>query len=87
MLYRIQIICHIYYYRILYLNVFLRVFFALAFCAASVGQTSAYLQDYSRAKIAASLIFQLIRRKSEIDPLSNSGSKPVRPYHIITLSY
>ncbi|XP_022176200.1 multidrug resistance protein 1-like isoform X2 [Myzus persicae] len=53
-----------------------RVFFALAFCAASVGQTSAYLQDYSRAKIAASLIFQLIRRKSEIDPLSNSGSKP-----------
>ncbi|XP_016663132.1 multidrug resistance protein 1A isoform X2 [Acyrthosiphon pisum] len=53
-----------------------RVFFALAFCAASVGQTSAYLQDYSRAKIAASLIFKLIRRKSEIDPLSNTGSKP-----------
>ncbi|XP_060871148.1 ATP-dependent translocase ABCB1-like [Metopolophium dirhodum] len=53
-----------------------RVFFALAFCAASIGQTSAYLQDYSRAKIAASLIFKLIRRKSEIDPLSNTGSKP-----------
>lgn len=75
------------YYYIFYLNVFLRVFFALAFCAASVGQTSAYLQDYSRAKIAASLIFQLIRRKSEIDPLSNSGSKPVKKLHIITLSY
>jgi len=55
------------------------VFFALAFCAASVGQTSAYLQDYPRAKNAASLIFQLIWRKSEIDPLSNSGSKPVKP--------
>ncbi|CAI6347628.1 unnamed protein product [Macrosiphum euphorbiae] len=53
-----------------------RVFFALAFCAASVGQTSAYLQDYSRAKVAASLIFKLIKRKSEIDPLSNTGSKP-----------
>jgi len=63
------------------------VFFALAFCAASVGQTSAYLQDYSRAKISASLIFQLIRRKSEIDPQDPTGSKPVRPYHIITLSY
>lgn len=56
------------------------MFFALAFCAASVGQTSAYLQDYARAKNAATLIFQLIWRKSEIDPLSISGSKPVRPY-------
>jgi len=73
------------YYCILYLNGFLRVFFALAFCAASVGQTSAYLQDNSRAKIAASLIFKLIRRKSEIDPLSNTGSKPVKPYHIMIL--
>lgn len=54
-----------------------RVFFALAFCAASVGQTLACLQDYSRAKNAASLIFQLIRIKSEIDPLSNTGSKPI----------
>ncbi|XP_025201296.1 multidrug resistance protein 1A-like isoform X2 [Melanaphis sacchari] len=53
-----------------------RVFFALAFCAASVGQTSAYLQGSSRAKNAASLIFQLIWRQSEIDPLSTSGSKP-----------
>ncbi|KAL5234824.1 hypothetical protein ACI65C_002234 [Semiaphis heraclei] len=53
-----------------------KVFFALVFCAASVGQTSAYLQDYSRAKISASLIFQLIRRKSEIDPQDPTGSKP-----------
>jgi len=73
------------YYCILYLNVFFRIFFALAFCAASVGQTSAYLQDYSRAKIAASLIFKLIRRKSEIDPLSNTGSKPVKLYYIMIL--
>jgi len=73
------------YYCIFYLNEFLRVFFALAFCAASVGQTSAYLQDYSRAKVAASLIFKLIRRKSEIDPQSNAGSKPVKLYHITIL--
>lgn len=65
------------------MNLF-RVFFALAFCAASVGQSSAYLQDYARAKNAAILIFQLIWKKSEMDPLSISGSKPVMLY-IFTL--
>nr|CAD7256374.1 unnamed protein product [Timema shepardi] len=53
-----------------------RVFFALAFCAASVGQTAAYLQDFSKAKMAAGLLFQLINRKSEIEISSNSGIKP-----------
>lgn len=63
------------------------MFFALAFCAASVGQTSAYLQDYSRAKSAANLIFQLIWKKSEIDPLSITGSKPVRhPIYILFIA-
>nr|CAD7571377.1 unnamed protein product [Timema californicum] len=52
------------------------VFFALAFCAASVGQTAAYLQDFSKAKMAAGLLFQLINRKSEIEISSNSGIKP-----------
>nr|CAD7444165.1 unnamed protein product [Timema bartmani] len=53
-----------------------RVFFALAFCAASVGQTAAYFQDFSKAKMAAGLLFQLINRKSEIEISSNSGIKP-----------
>ncbi|XP_026274262.1 ATP-dependent translocase ABCB1-like isoform X2 [Frankliniella occidentalis] len=54
-----------------------RVFFALAFCAASVGQTSAYLQDYAKAKLAASLMFQLIDRKPDIDCSSATGIRPV----------
>ncbi|XP_063233028.1 ATP-dependent translocase ABCB1-like isoform X2 [Bacillus rossius redtenbacheri] len=53
-----------------------RVFFALAFCAASVGQASAYLQDYTKAKLAAGLLFQLIDRKSEISTDETTGSKP-----------
>lgn len=55
-----------------------RVFFSLAFCAASVGQASAYIQDYTKAKMAAGRLFQLIERKSDIDATSTSGSKPVR---------
>ncbi|XP_050546775.1 ATP-dependent translocase ABCB1-like isoform X3 [Daktulosphaira vitifoliae] len=53
-----------------------RVFFVLTFCALSVGHTSIYLQGYYRGKTAVNLIFQLILRKSEIDPLSKSGLKP-----------
>lgn len=54
-----------------------RVFFALAFCAASVGQSSAYLQDFTKAKMAAGLMFQLIHAKPEIDSGPDYGSKPV----------
>ncbi|XP_071446041.1 ATP-dependent translocase ABCB1-like [Hetaerina americana] len=53
-----------------------RVFFALAFCAASVGQSSAYLQDYTKAKLAAGLMFQLVDLKSSIDPSACTGVKP-----------
>jgi len=54
-----------------------RVFFALAFCAASVGQTSAYMQDYTKAKNAANVIFDLIEQKPEIDVAAAPGSRPV----------
>lgn len=54
-----------------------RVFFALAFCAASVGQTSAYLQDYTKAKLAGEILFQLIYTKTEIDAGPSYGFKPV----------
>ncbi|XP_046390861.1 ATP-dependent translocase ABCB1-like isoform X2 [Ischnura elegans] len=53
-----------------------RVFFALAFCAASVGQSSAYLQDYTKAKLASGLMFQLVDQKSNIDPSACTGVKP-----------
>jgi hypothetical protein len=38
------------------------VFFAMAFSAQSVGFTTAYLHDYTRAKMAAEEIFCLIDR-------------------------
>ncbi|KAL5240368.1 hypothetical protein ACI65C_007778 [Semiaphis heraclei] len=53
-----------------------RVFFALSFSAHSVGHTMAFLQDYSKAKQSASLIFQLIEKPTEIDSQSNDGNKP-----------
>jgi hypothetical protein len=56
---------------------FFRVFFALAFCAASVGQSSAYMQDYTKAKNAANLIFELIEQKPEIDVSAAPGARPV----------
>lgn len=59
------------------LFLFCRVFFALAFCAASVGSASAYTQDYNKAKLAAAQLFQLIDKKSDIDVVSCMGAKPV----------
>ncbi|XP_065339675.1 ATP-dependent translocase ABCB1-like isoform X2 [Cloeon dipterum] len=53
-----------------------RVFFALAFCATSVGQTSAYLQDYTKAKHSASLMFELIEQQPEIDGAATAGARP-----------
>lgn len=53
------------------------MFFSLAFCAASVGQALAYIQDYTKAKVAAGRLFQLIERKSDIDATSTIGLKPV----------
>ncbi|XP_059477144.1 ATP-dependent translocase ABCB1-like isoform X2 [Neocloeon triangulifer] len=53
-----------------------RVFFALAFCAASVGQTSAYMQDYTKAKNAANLMFELIEQQPAIDVAAAPGARP-----------
>ena len=54
------------------------MFFALAFCATFVGTGTAYLQDFTKSKIAAHMIFQLIDRDSEVNPTSVQGVKPVR---------
>jgi len=54
-----------------------RVFFALSFCATSVGNTISYMQDYTKAKYAARRMLQLINRKSEIDPTVAWGMRPV----------
>lgn len=53
-----------------------RVFFALSFCATSVGTTFSFLQDYNRAKYACRLMMQLVTMKSDIDPINPAGAKP-----------
>jgi hypothetical protein len=50
------------------------VFFALAFSAQSVGQTTAYLQDYTKARLAAEQLFQLVDR---IPETVDGTAKPV----------
>ncbi|XP_067138789.1 ATP-dependent translocase ABCB1-like [Centruroides vittatus] len=53
-----------------------RVFFAMAFSAVSVGQWSSYLPDYTRAKLSAALVFNIINTKPEIDSYSMGGVRP-----------
>ncbi|KAL1137859.1 hypothetical protein AAG570_009555 [Ranatra chinensis] len=53
-----------------------RVFFALSFCATALGNNSAYYQDFTKAKVAARNIFELITVKSDVDPMSDYGVKP-----------
>ncbi|ODN00081.1 Multidrug resistance protein 1 [Orchesella cincta] len=59
-----------------------RVFFEVAFCAIQVGQSSSWIPDYSKAKMAAALMFNLIELESHIDPLIDSGLKPTIAGHI-----
>ncbi|KAK9501451.1 hypothetical protein O3M35_012171 [Rhynocoris fuscipes] len=53
-----------------------RVFFALSFCATAVGTSTAYLQDWGKARMAAKLIFDILDKKSQMDPVSSEGLKP-----------
>lgn len=53
-----------------------RVFFAMAFSAVSVGQWSSYLPDYTKAKLSAALVFNIINTKPEIDSYSAGGVRP-----------
>lgn len=54
-----------------------RVFFAISFCAVSVGQATSWIPDYNKAKLAAGLIFHLIEQKSNMDPFNEGGLRPV----------
>ena len=55
-----------------------RVFSAIVFGAMSVGQASAFVPDYGKAKSAAGRIFFLLDIVPEIDTFSDEGEKPVR---------
>jgi hypothetical protein len=50
------------------------VFFALAFSAQSVGHTTAYLHDYTKARLAAEQLFHLIDSSPE---MMEGSAKPV----------
>lgn len=49
----------------------------MAFSAVSAGQWTSYLPDYTKAKLSAGLIFNLIDAVPEIDSSSKGGIKPV----------
>lgn len=44
--------------------------------AMNVGQASPYLEAFSVARGAAAAIFEIVERKSAIDPTSTEGEKP-----------
>ena len=54
-----------------------RVFFAISFAGISLGQTSALLPDYAKAKHSAQLMIQLFNLEPRIDIYAESGIKPV----------
>lgn len=56
--------------------IFRRVFFAQAFCAMAIGQALSIIPDYSKANLAAGLMFNLIEMKSSIDPFGPEGLRP-----------
>ena len=58
-------------------NVF-RVFMAITFGAISAGQASSFAPDYSKAKVSAKRIFNILDRAPVIDNYSEDGEKVVR---------
>ena len=56
---------------------FYRVFFAISFAGVSLGQASAMLPDYAKAKYSAQLMLQLFNLQPTIDVYSKDGLKPV----------
>ncbi|KAH6787539.1 P-glycoprotein 11 [Perilla frutescens var. hirtella] len=60
--------------KITFSDVF-RVFFALTMAAIGISQSSSLAPDSSKAKGAAASIFELLDRKSKIDPSDESGVK------------
>jgi len=53
----------------------IRVFFAIFMSAMGLGQSSSFAPDAAKASAAASSIYELIDRKSPIDPTQEGGSK------------
>ncbi|CAI5440354.1 unnamed protein product [Caenorhabditis angaria] len=55
-----------------------RVFFAISFCGQMIGNTTSFIPDVVKARLAASLLFYLIEHPTAIDSLSENGVvKPI----------
>ena len=48
-----------------------RIFIVITFAATTVGQSTAMMPQYSKAKTAAIHIFGLMKRRSAIDPTND----------------
>ncbi|CAG8490812.1 6915_t:CDS:10 [Gigaspora margarita] len=57
----------------------LRVMFAVVFTAVSLGQMSTFAPDVAKAKVAALSIFEILDRKSLINPTDNEGKDRPAP--------
>ena len=54
-----------------------RVFIAIVFGGAAIGQASAFAPNFAKAKLSANRIFFMLDRKPLIDNYSEDGDKPV----------
>ena len=55
-----------------------RVYAAVVFTALSIGRTSSFAPDLTKARVSASRILALIRREPPIDSYSKDGLRLVR---------
>lgn len=61
----------------LYICIFDRVFMAMTLAGQVIGQASSFLPDYSKGRLAAGYIFQMMGIKPNIDNFSTAGVKKV----------
>uniref|UniRef100_A0A914E2P5 Uncharacterized protein n=1 Tax=Acrobeloides nanus TaxID=290746 RepID=A0A914E2P5_9BILA len=53
----------------------MRVLFAISFTAGTAGWAAAYFPEYSKARLAAGIIFKMLGEKPKIDSFMNGGKK------------
>ncbi|XP_033097909.1 ATP-dependent translocase ABCB1-like [Anneissia japonica] len=60
-----------------------KVFFGISFAGISLGQSSAFIPDYTKAKYSTALLIKLFNTVPSIDSYSNAGLKPAKMEGII----
>uniref|UniRef100_A0A914ER16 Uncharacterized protein n=1 Tax=Acrobeloides nanus TaxID=290746 RepID=A0A914ER16_9BILA len=54
----------------------MKVLFAMSFTTGSIGWAASYFPEYTKARLAAGIIFKMLREKSKIDSLMDDGQRP-----------